>query len=896
MRTKLLTTSVAVCAILAASLWISAAESSVIETKLPNGFTVLMKTSHAAPVFTAQIWFKVGSRNEHTGITGISHLLEHMLFNSSKHYKKGEISRMVRERGGIDNAATWTDFTYYWELMSSEHLEFALKTLAERMGNALLLERELANERSVVLSEMEGRENDPDTLLYQEVTAAAFTAHPYQWPVIGWRSDVENVPRSKLVEYYRSHYHSNNATLVLVGDFDPKTAMSLVKRYFGSARVGPGSTPVYTVEPKQCGLRRVCVRREGSAERVLMAYHVPEIRHPDTYALMVLDQILSGGRSSRLYQALVEKQLATTVWSSAGARRDPSLFMIGAIARQGVSWNTLEKALLEQVDSIKSTPPYPDELTSAKNQLEAYFVFQNDSVSDQGEQLGYYNTVAEWRYLETLIPNIKAVTAEQVQKVARKYLTEDNLTVGEFIPTGPGPSRNGARLGPLNKMDWRRELCLKRQTLGQVVTKRKRPRTKPTRVTLDNGLVLIVHENHSNPTVAITGCIKAGSCFDPQGKRGVAELVAEMVGRGTKSRTAIELARAIESVGAEMDFSADVERVNFSAKALSRNFDLVLDLLADEMRDASFPLEQFEKAKSEMASTLEQSNESTEDRARRAFYGSVFPAGHPYHEPDIETAQRELKAITVWDLVNFHQSYYRPDTTILVIVGDVKTDDAVELVKKRFGDWTATGAKPIVDIPKVGLQKKPIDITIRMPDRSEVTVMLGHALEVKRSDPDFYAVRIMNQILGGSGALASILGEELREKRGLVYDVHSTFDAELGAGPWFASLGTSPKNVEKAVAVLKQQIARYAKHGPTLKDFQQAREFIIGVFPIALETNAGLGKALVNAEFYSLGLDYLNNYANYYRKVKLEDVKVAARKYLHPDRATLVIAGSYEQK
>ena len=419
------------------------AQGNVREAKLDNGLTVLLKESHAAPVFTAQIWFKVGSRNEHTGITGISHLLEHMLFNSSKNYKKGEISKMVHERGGIDNAATWTDFTYYWDLLSSENLEFAIKTLAEKAGNALLLNSEFQKERVVVLSELEGDENDPDTLLYQGLMAQGIAESPYHWPTIGYRSDVENIDRTQLADYYHAYYHPNNATLVLVGDFNSDKALAFVKKYFAKLPNTKLPRPPYTIEPPQHGERRFIIRKEGTAERVMMGYHVPSLKDPDAYALTVLDQILSGGRSSRLYQAMVDTRMATSAWSSPGNRTAPSLFMLGATAQQGMTAAQLEKVLLEQVEKAKTTLPSEEEMQATRNQLEAYFVYQNDSVSDQGEQLGYYNTVADWHYLYTLIPKIKAVTPEQVQAVAKKYFTTDNLTVGTFIPTGPATGGTG---------------------------------------------------------------------------------------------------------------------------------------------------------------------------------------------------------------------------------------------------------------------------------------------------------------------------------------------------------------------------------------------------------------------------------------------------------------------
>ena len=892
-RTAQKAIALAICLCLVAASAAFAQGTGVVETKLSNGLTVLMKESHAAPVFTAQVWFKAGSRNEHTGITGISHLLEHMLFNSSAHYKKGEITRIIREKGGIENAATWTDFTYYWQLLSSENLELSLKTLAERVGNALLLDAEFQKERTVVLSEMQGHENEPGWLLYHGLMATAFEAHPYQWPVIGWQSDVEHISRTQLASYYHTYYHPNNATLVLVGDFDSKKAMALVKKYFTARPASKLPGPVYTKEPKQRGKRLVDVRLQGNAERVELGYHTPALADRETYPLMVLDQILSGGRSSRLYQALVEKQLATSAWSSADIRRDPALFMLGATARQTVKVETVESALLDQVEKARSTAPTDEEMQSAKNQLQAYLIFQNDSVSDQGEQLGYYNTLASWRYLDTLIPRINAVTPKQVQDVAQKYLTEDNLTTARFIPTNGGDQRPGAGgRGPGHGEGPTRNSELVTRNSQTPNPQLPTPKlARPHREVLPNGLIVIIQENHSNPTVAVAGNLKAGSCFDPTGKDGVAGLVAEMISRGTQKRSSLEIAKQTDFVGASIGTSSGVESADFRAKCLAKDFPMILDLLSDELTNASFPEDQFEKATGEMLSGLEQSKESPDARASRAFYNAVFPAGHPYQSLTFEDAEQNLKAIVRDDLIAFYRAYYRPDTAVIVIAGDVNASQAVELVKRCLGGWKAEGAAPKIEIPTVQPQKEAAKIVIPMQDKSEVSVLFGYALGMKRSDPDFYAVRIMNQVLGGAGALASILGDEIREKRGLAYDVYSTFDATLGAGPWYAALGTSPKNLNEALKALKDNIAAFKKTGPTKKQYEQAREFIIGVFPIALETNAGVARALLNAEFYGLGLDYLRNYAKIYRAVTLDQAKSAAAKYLHPDAATLVIAG-----
>ena len=890
---------------------------AVKETILPNGLRILTKEVHAAPVVTAQVWYRVGSRNEHAGITGYSHLLEHMVFKGTKTYKKGEVTKMIRKMGGIDNAGTWTDFTYFWQLLSSDHLEFALKTQADSMANSLIDAKELKAEMVVVRSELEGRESSPDSLLWEDTTAATFKAHPYQWPVIGWRSDVEGVNRDILYQYYRTYYHPNNATLVIVGDFDTAQAIALARKYFSGIPKGSAPPPVRTVEPQQFGERRIKLEKQGSAERVMIGYHVPGIKSADTFPLIVLDQLLSGGKSSRLYQALVEQQLATEAWSSISPRIDPSAFFLGGTARVGVTAQQIEKALLQQAEDAKTKPISDEEMARAKNQLEASFIFSKDSVSDQAEQLGYYATVADWRIVDQYVAKVKAVTKEQVQDVAQKYLTEMNRTVGWFIPTaeldrgqsGPPPTATSAAPGTVGSL--RPDIAAYRAPgrrgrdedapltatapKPKAVAGRASTKAKPFRAVLPNGVVVIIQENHSNQTVAIRGNLKAGGVFDPKGKNGLASITASMLSRGTATRTALQLAAEAESVGASVSVAGGTESASFSGSALSKDFTKITELLADILRNPSFPQEQLEKLRGQSLSGLEQEKESPDSRAQRMFYSLVFPQGHPYHQQTVDADAQDVKSITRQDVLDFYGKYYGPDTAVIVIVGDVSRDAALGAVKEYFGSWTARGQAQKVEIPDAPLQAKAIKEVIPMPDKSEVSVTFGHAGMLARSNPDFYAANVMNQVLGGGGALSSRLGNIIRENMGLVYDVYSTFEPTLGEGPWYVALGTNPMNADKAVTAMKSEIAKMRDKGATATEANDAIGFITGFFPIRLETNGGVAQTLLNSEFYGLGMDYIRNYSKLYHAVTLKQVNAAAKKYLHPDRATLVISGAVKQ-
>lgn len=893
-----------------------ASGNRVSETVLPNGLKVLIKEVHAAPVFVCQVWYKVGSRNEYAGVTGLSHLVEHSLFNSTKNYGKGETARITKAKGGQNNGGTYFDWTNYWELMSSNNLEFVLKIESDRMVNAKFDPKEFAAEKVVVRSELEGDENEVDRLFYNSMMSNAYMVHSYRNPIIGYRSDVENVSRDTAYKWYRSHYMPNNATVVIVGDVDTAKTLALVRKYFGSIPKGPEPPKVYTTEPEQHGERRFVLHREGTTERVMIGYHIPGLGSPDGYPLMMLDQILSGGRSARLYQALVEGQIATSAWSNSGSRKDPDLFMVGATGKEGSKSANLEKALLEQVEKIKAAPPTEEELTRAKNQMQAYLIYNNDSVSDQGEQLGYYETIASWKYLDTLLPKLMAVTVNDVQRVAKQYLTEDNRTVGWFVPTGPakgGEESPSALGGETHLKDIRSNPVAlynpaatagrgpgKTVKMSKVMKKAPAPAdhpaktVKPTRVVLKNGIVVIIQENHSNATVAVKGSVKAGGICETPDKKKIASFVADMLSRGTTKRSALDIATLADASAADVSVDSDIEAARFTAKGLSKDFNLLLDLLSDELRNPSFPQEQIARLKAQTVAQLEMEKEDPQSVAYRQFSRMVYPEGHPYRPQTLEEDQASVKALSRDDLVDFHKKFYGPETTIIAISGDVKPNEAVAAIEKYFGDWKPTGTVHTMNIPKLALASKPSLAVVPMPDKAQVNVICGHAGQLKRTDPDYYAATVMNEVLGGGGGLDSKLGLRIREHMGLVYSVWSSFDAGMGDGPWVAGFGANPANVDKALAAMDDVLRSYIKTGPTKKEFKDAVDYLIGVFPIRLETNDGVAGILAAEEFYGLGMDYIQKHTAIYEAVTMDQVREATKKYLHPDKQAVVIVGDYK--
>ena len=412
-------------------------EMRVTETILPNGLKVLLKEEHKSPVVTFQVWYRVGARNERLGKTGMSHLLEHMMFKGSKKYGPKQFSQVVQRNGGNDNAFTSKDYTAYFENLAADRLEIAMDLESDRMQNLLLDPKEFLSERDVVKEERRMRyEDDPTQTMVEQMMATAFSAHPYQWPVIGWMADIGNITREDMEKHYRTYYAPNNATVVVVGDFDSKKTLALVDKYFGSIPRGPEVPKVGAVEPKQLGEKRVKVKQEAELPAIYAGYKVPNLTSADSHALNVLQGILSSGKSSRLYRSLVyDKQIALYAGGDYDdVSTDPNLFYVYAGIMPGKSEDEVERALYVEIDRMKNEPVSDEELQKAKNQAEAGFIMSQDSMFYQAMLLGQYETVANWKLLGAYLDGIRAVKKEDIERVARQYFTEDNRTVGILVP------------------------------------------------------------------------------------------------------------------------------------------------------------------------------------------------------------------------------------------------------------------------------------------------------------------------------------------------------------------------------------------------------------------------------------------------------------------------------
>ena len=429
-------------------------KESVFETVLPNGLKVILLENHKAPLVTFQVWYRVGSRNEAWGKTGLSHMLEHMMFKGTERVGPEEFSRIIQENGGNDNAFTSHDYTAYFENLNADRVQVSIDLESDRMQNLLLREQDFRTERMVVMEERRLRTDDnPQAVLIEQVMATAFEMQPYHWPIIGWMEDIARFTLEDLRTYYKTYYNPINAILVVVGDFKKVDLLPKIEKAFGSYPKGVAPIQERDIDPPQIGERRIFVKREAQLPSLVMGYHVPNLREQDSYVLEVIATMFSGGKSSRLYQSLVrQKRLVLRADADHSlTSRDPSLFTLSAELLPGKEVAEVEKAFDQEVERLQKELVGKQELEKAKNQIEASFIFAQDSLFYQAMLLAQHEIALTWRAIDDYLPSIRKISPEEIQRVAKKYFTPENRTVGILIPLPPKEGTPAPVGGPIKE-------------------------------------------------------------------------------------------------------------------------------------------------------------------------------------------------------------------------------------------------------------------------------------------------------------------------------------------------------------------------------------------------------------------------------------------------------------
>jgi zinc protease len=873
---------------LAANTTVSLAKG-VQRTVLKNGMVVLTKEVHNAPVVTVQVWYKIGSRNEAPGVNGIAHQLEHMLFKGTKS-RPVQFGRLLSALGSDFNAFTSYDQTVYYETLERNKLSSALVLEADRMQNALIDPKMLEGEKRVVISELQGNENSASYRLGKAVQELALPDSPYGLSVGGTKADVQTFTEPQVRSYYSSYYAPNNAVLVLVGDFNTQKALGEVRKIMEPipSRSVTVKTPVAT--PRVVKSRKIVLREPGSNALLNAVYPLPSAKHPDVAALDVMNYILSVGRSSRLYQELIETGKASSVSAGAANLADGGWYEYSAATDAGKPLDPIDQVIQAEISKIQKTKASKIELDRAKTQLRSGYLLGYRDIGSQARQLGNdETTVGDYKFTDKYLARVQQVTAADVQRVANLYLQPSKRILGFFEPdnskgqpAAEGTGHNSAaNLGePLDPSE------LQKYLPNIVPDNTATNQSQPQNLTLANGMQILLLPDVSSPTVTLQGSITAGTEFDTPNKAGVASLTAINLMNGTKNKSAIELAKSLENRGASLGFSTSRESVTVGGSALDEDIPLLLQTLGDVLQNAKFPVKEFTNSRQRALTALQAELDSPSAVARRNFQQAVYPKDHPFtHFPTLDS----LKAITAQDLAQMYQRRYQPQNTKLALVGNFNANTVKSLAEKIFNPWKNTGDQQNLTYTEAELPKASVQLKPTIPGKTQSVTIMGNKA-INRLDPRYYAALVLNQVVGGD-TLSSRLGTEIRDRLGLTYGIYSSFVAGKRQGTFLVSMQTDPNNAALAVEKSLELLRNVKTKGLTAAEVDNAKQSIASNYAVNLGSADDVAATSLGNLVYGLPTSEIRDFPNKIRAVTMAQVNQAAQELLHPDQFVVVTAG-----
>ncbi|MBD2355515.1 insulinase family protein [Tolypothrix sp. FACHB-123] len=890
---------------------------NVRKTLLANGLTVLTKEVHTAPVVTVQVWYKVGSRNEEPGLNGIAHQLEHMMFKGTQ-TRPIQFGRLFSALGSDSNAFTSYDQTAYYGTAERNKLKALLILEADRMQNSVIETEQLASEKRVVISELQGYENSPEYRLNRTVMRAAFPNHAYGLPVGGTKADVEKFTVEQVQKYYQKYYSPDNAVLVIVGDFQTAPTLEAVKEIFGKLpksqhstvntslrdasrsllpRRGTASlsdhTQHSTVNSQQLSESPIVLREAGAGELLQVVYPLPDVNHPDVPALDVMDYILTEGRSSRLDQILVESSLASDISASVASLQESGWYELLVTAASNQNLSKIDSVLNKAIADLVKSGVTAAEVNRAKMQLEAAVILANRDLTNQAMQLGNDETTAgDYRYTERYLAAIRKVTPADVVAVVKKYLKPEARIVGYFEPTQKQVKANTSKAHSSQTTEnfapgspvAPSEILKYLPAVDEVIDIGERD--LPQQFKFANGLRLLLFPDRSIPTITLSGHINAGIEFDPEDKAGLASLVADNLMNGTKTKDFLTIAKALEDRGANLEFRAYREGVRIEGDSLAGDLPIILQTLADVVKNSTFPAKELELERQQALTNLKLDLDDPDEVAIRTFVQSIYPRKHPLHS--FPTAQ-SLKKIKRKDVIAFKEKYYRPDNMVLAIVGDFEPAKVRSLVEKEFGGWKVSGEPPKLQYPQVSMPEKEVRVNSILPGKAQAITYMGYA-GINRKDPRFYAALVLNQILGGD-TLSSRLGAEVRDRQGLTYGIYSYFQVGKSAGTFWIELQTSPEDTTKAIASTQKLLKQIHQQGVTASEVEAAKQTLISNYNVSLANPEELTKTILMNQVHGLDKVELRSFSEKIQQVTLAQVNQAARELVHPDKIVVATAG-----
>jgi len=873
----------------------------ISEYRLPNGLRIVLFPDPSRPSTTVNITYFVGSRHEGYGESGMAHLLEHLQFKGTPSHP--DIPQELTERGGRANGTTWFDRTNYFITFpaSEENLEWAIRLEADRMVNSFVRKEDLDSEMTVVRNEWESGENSPFGVLLDRTMSAAYLWHAYGRTTIGARSDIENVPIERLQAFYRRYYQPDNAILVVSGSFDEERALRLIEKYFGAIprpdRSGEDRLwPTYTREPPQDGERMVIVRRVGDVQYVMASYHVPPAAHEDYPAVDLLAHVLGNTPSGRLYKALVEPGLATSVGAASYALREPGVLLAYAEVRLDQSLDAARDAFIQTLESLRTDPPTDEEVERARAARLRTIRLTLSNSERVGLDLTEWAAAGDWRLLFLHRDRLQEATTDDVARVAAKYLLPSNRTLGLFIPEKE-PQR--AEVPDVTDVESLVSGYKGREIMAvgeafEPTHENIEARTR--RIELDNGFkIALLPKQTRGGTVLVRFTQRIGNEADLTGRSTHGSLTGAMLMRGTKKRTRQELSDELARLQTQMSVSGSATTVSASIETSRENLLQVLELLREVLREPAFDPQEFETLKRERLAALESQKSEPGPLASIAFqrHMSPRPQGHVHYTPTIEEAIGAVEATTLDDVRRFYDDFYGAGAGgNFTVLGDFDAAEVEAFAREAFGNWPMR--RPYARVASSHHEAEPTTISIETPDKANAYLYAGINFEMRDDHPDYPALVLAGYMLGG-GFLNSRLATRIRQQEGISYGVGGSISVPpLDSTAMFMAYAIyAPENADRLVAALREELEKAVRDGFTAEEVEAAKRGWMQQRDVARATDAQLVGTIHNGLFLGRTLQHDAELEAKVRALTPEQIHAALRRHIDPAKLVIVKAGDF---
>ncbi|AZN35080.1 M16 family metallopeptidase [Iodobacter ciconiae] len=879
----------------------------VSEYELSNGLKVLLVPDASKPITTVNITYRVGSRHENYGETGMAHLLEHLMFKGSKAHPR--LWEEMSQRGVQFNGTTWLDRTNYYETFAAkpETLEWAISMEADRMVNSRISGDDLKTEFSVVRNEMEKNENSAARILIQRILSAAYQWHNYGKDTIGARTDVENVSIPRLQDFWRKYYQPDNAVLVVAGSFDAAQTLKLIEKKFG---VIPRPKRVlentYTLDPVQDGERSVVVRRVGDTQFVGAAYHTVPAAHPDYAAFEALSVILGDTPNGRLYKSLVESKLGTGIFAWAANLEEPGFILFGVELRGEqnraafVEDNNIvmaKKVLIDTIEDLASNPISDEELARAKAKIDSDMNKVFNSPEQLGVALSDHIGNGDWRLLFLLRDRVKALSKADVQRVAQTWLKASNRTTGEFIPEA-----DPQRAPVAAKVDMAEQI--KQFKPGVALAAGERFDASPENIDqrthsgqFANGMkYAFLSKSTRGNTVSASLSFNMGNEKNLQGKVIAAALTADMLNRGTKKLTGKQFSEQLNKLQAKLQIGGDVDRVAVYLETTKGNLAKVLDLVNDALREPAFDEKEFILLINQELARLESALKEPQMVASNLLKSKLntWPAGDP--RAYIETEQQiiQIKAIKLDELKSFWGAFYGAEHAEVAVVGDFDEAAVKAQLAKQYGSWNAQ--QGYARLVRPFQANKSLDIKQQTPDKANAFFIGRIALPVGEQHADYPALAFANYLLGGS--MNSRILERIRQKDGISYGGGSSVQvsSQDESGHFITYAIYAPENRARLEAGIREEIERVRKDGFTEAEIKPGKESFVQQMQLSRTQDSSLAAMLASNLHLGRTMQFSADFEARLKALSPEQIKAVMVKYIDPAQLSVVYAGNFDKK